>query len=249
MPSFKDDVDLQTMKTPNGYSFSAIRGEDVESSEITLVTIVCDVSGSVSSFRNEIIECLKTIFNTCNDNKNPRRENLMMRLVTFSSNVQEIHGYNMLSCISPDSYDSSINIHGMTALYDGAYTTIDSALTYSKELSKQGIMVNAINFVITDGADNASKFSPSKIKTIVDKSKQDEYLESILNILIGIDTSNSSISSYLKQLETEAGFDQFIDIASADKKSLLKLAQFVSQSISSQSQALNSGGPSKLLTF
>jgi hypothetical protein len=53
----------------------------------------------------------------------------------------------------------------------------------------------------------------------------------------------------LDNFKKEAELDEFIDIGSATKSSLSKLANFVSQSISSQSQALGSGGTSKLLSF
>jgi len=247
MPKIGDD--LESIQTPTGYQFSAIRADEVESSEITLVTLVVDVSGSVASFKDELIACLKTIFETCNDDKNPRRENLMMRVVTFSEDVEEFHGYKMLSGINSSEYTNAVQIRGMTALYDGSHTTIESALTYAKNLVSQGITVNAINFVITDGADNASKFNPGTIKNLVEKARQDEYMESILNILIGVNTADAGISSYLKKYKEDAEFDQFVEIDHADKKTLLSLAAFVSQSISSQSQSLGSGGPSQLLTF
>ena len=46
-----------------------------------------------------------------------------------------------------------------------------------------------------------------------------------------------------------AGFTQYIELADAKANTLAKLADFVSRSISSQSQSLNTGGPSKSLSF
>ena len=47
----------------------------------------------------------------------------------------------------------------------------------------------------------------------------------------------------------EAGFQQFVSIKKATEKELAKLGGFISKSISSQSQALGSGGVSQSLTF
>jgi hypothetical protein len=53
----------------------------------------------------------------------------------------------------------------------------------------------------------------------------------------------------LQEFKNEADFQQYIYVDRADEKKLAKLGGFISQSISSQSQALNSGGASKSLAF
>ena len=47
----------------------------------------------------------------------------------------------------------------------------------------------------------------------------------------------------------DAGFTQYIGLNAADSKTLARLAEFVSKSISSQSQSLGSGGGSQSLSF
>lgn len=49
--------------------------------------------------------------------------------------------------------------------------------------------------------------------------------------------------------DVDAGFTQYVEVDNATDAKLAKLADFVSRSVSSQSQALGSGGPSKALTF
>src|SRR5438128_2007010 len=53
----------------------------------------------------------------------------------------------------------------------------------------------------------------------------------------------------LMQLYRDAGFTQYVEIGDADPKTFAKLAQFVSKSISAQSQSLGTGGPSQSLVF
>ena len=71
----------------------------------------------------------------------------------------------------------------------------------------------------------------------------------MVSILIGVNTWQGSIKDYLNQFKEDAGFTQYQDVSTASKESLSKLANFVSQSISSQSQALGTGGPSQQLSL
>ena len=75
------------------------------------------------------------------------------------------------------------------------------------------------------------------------KSVSGEILESMVSVLIGI--NGSSYSSWLSKFQKEAGLTHFIDAGDATPRKLAKLANFVSQSVSSQSQALGTGGPSQ----
>jgi len=74
---------------PGNFQFSAVRIEDLGATEYTLVTIVCDISGSVMSFADELLHCIKTI--VIASQKNPRSENLLLRLLTFNHEIHEIH--------------------------------------------------------------------------------------------------------------------------------------------------------------
>jgi len=63
---------------------------------------------------------------------------------------------------------------------------------------------------------------------------------------VGVD---SGTSQELENFKNEVGFTQYIELKNADAKTLAKLAKFVSSSISSQSSALGTGGPSQSLNF
>jgi len=70
-----------------------------------------------------------------------------------------------------------------------------------------------------------------------------------VSILIGVNITDSMVSQALNDFNTRAGFTQYVEIGNASKSTLAKLAQFVSKSISSQSQALGTGSASASLTF
>jgi len=235
---------LSILGGKGAFNFSATKIEDLGSTEYTLVTITLDKSGSVSSYSAELLNALKSIINACK--KAPRAENLLLRIVEFNSKLQEVHGFKLLSTINADDYDEP-RPDGMTALFDSVYDSVGATATYAKKLTEQDFGVNGICFIITDGADNSSVSTPNMILEMVKKIKVGEEIESLITVLVGINTSDCK--DELDSFKDEAQLTQFVDVGEATSGKLAKLAAFVSQSISSQSQALGSGGPSQQLNF
>ena len=236
MPKFNTDPNLEThaLKTSH-YGFSATRLEDLDSSEYTLVTIVQDDSSSVDSFRTEMEKTLAAIVEACR--KSPRADNLMIRLCTFSNGMQEVHGFKRLSTIQPNDYGGILGTGGMTALCDATENAVRATTAYSKKLIENDFSVNGILFVITDGIE----------KALGDATNQ-ELIESLISILIGVNL-NPAADRYLQDFEKQVGFSKYVNIGDASASKLAKLGEFVSKSISSQSQSLGSGGSSQVLTF
>jgi uncharacterized protein YegL len=231
----------------SNFGFSAKRIDDLGATEYTLVGIAADTSGSVSPFRNEIEKCVKEVVSSCR--QSPRADNLMMRFISFDDTLEEIHGFRPLSECNLDDYNGCIQIGGMTALYDAACNLTDSVTNYGRSLSSNDFSVNGIIFVITDGMDNKSAMTPTEVKKALGRAVQSEALESVISILIGVNVSDPQVSQYLKDLHQSAGFTQYIELGTASASALAKLADFVSRSISAQSQALGTGGPSQSLSF
>lgn len=243
MPIFDDNSMQGHALAGTGYGFSARRIEDLGASEYTLCVIACDTSGSVAAFQGELERAVKEVVKTCR--RSPRADNLMLRLVTFDDDVKEQHGFRPLTECDLDKYDGCVRIGGMTALYDAAVNGVRSVVAYGEQLTRQDYGVNAVVFVLTDGGDNKSKLTPDEIRRAVDEAVKGEALESILTVLIGVNVQDAQISQYLKALQRSARFDQYVELKDANEKTLAKLARFVSHSISSQSQALGTGGPSR----
>lgn len=238
-------IRLQTDES--NYHFSGVSVDRLGASEYTLVNIVVDMSGSVSSFKNELTECIKTIVSSCKHSQ--RAENLMIRLSTFNNDVVEEHGFTLLNSLDVNSYTNTINPTGLTSLYDATLNAIESVKKYGTELSDQEFDVNGIIFILTDGDDNNSFNNISKIKETILKVRQEEKLESLRTILIGVNTRVDNLKNKLEVLHKTADMDQYVDIENADKNNLAKLANFISKSISAQSLALGTGGPSQALSF
>jgi len=231
----------------SNFSFSATKIDELGATEYTLVSIVVDKSSSVSPFADLLLKMVKTIIESCK--KSPRAENLMIRLLYFSSKnqLEEVHGFKLLNSINTDDY-KDIRPCGCTALVDASFSAIGSTLTYAKNLIDQDFDVNGIIFIPTDGEENNSTMTMSSIQKQIADSRKQENIESLQTILIGL-TDDGNISTYLQRFKDEAGLDEYIDVGEVTEKSLAKLANFVSQSISSQSQSLGSGSASQPLTI
>jgi hypothetical protein len=243
------DPTMEQHYIPGGhYGFSAVGIDELGASEYTLVTIAVDVSGSVCNFKNNMEKALKEVIQACT--KSPRADNLLIRLTTFSDDVQEVHGFKMLGQINSADYDNCLKIRSLTALYDASENSIAAATTYAKQLIGQDFTINAIVIVITDGCDNASKLNVSGVKKALKEAVRTEDFESIVSILIGVGVDQDDVvKTALNDFKTEVGFTQFVKTDDATAKTLAKLAAFISQSISSQSKALGTGQVSQPLTF
>lgn len=244
--------DVELLNTRSGYKFSATKLDSLGASEYTLVTLVVDISGSVLSFKTGLEAMLTTIFNTCNDKRNPRRENILYRVVTFNENISELHGFKLLKNIDiATAYNGVINPRGQTALFDAMDESLQALIKYSTLF--RDYTLNAITFWATDGQSNTGRINSGNLKAdaaMIAKHIEDinksEKLESLTTVLIGITTNNddASLDSYLSDVKDGANITQYVSIGKADNESLLKLGGFVSQSISSTSTALGTGQPS-----
>jgi uncharacterized protein YegL len=237
----------QAALATNNYGYSATRLDDLGAAEYTLVTIVCDASGSVAAFQTQLENALKSIVHACQFS--PRADNLMLRLLAFDNTLHELHGFKLLEQCHLAGYDKILRIGGATALYDAAENAISATTDYAKRLGASDFAANAIIFVLTDGMDNASTLTPRLVKDALMLAVAEEALESMLSVLIGVNVSDRTVGGYLQDFKTDAGFTQYVEIGKADAKTLAKLADFVSRSISAQSQSLGTGGPSRGLTF
>jgi len=235
-----------------GYGYTSIAVDKLGATEYTVVSIVVDKTSSVAPFKDQLEDMLKVCLESCKSS--PRAMNLLARSTAFSagwnsgSNIEELHGFTLLNSIDTDQFKGTIHPNGSTPLFEATHEAIDTTYSYVKSLYDDEHIsnANAVIFIITDGDDNASKIiRPSHIKERIEQIKKEECLESIQTILIGINDTDLDFKAELEKFRVEAGIDQYISVGDATKGKLAKLAQFMSQSISSSSKALGTGQASQ----
>lgn len=250
-----DDDQFFSIPTAAGtFQFSGVKLEKLEESEYTLVTMVVDESGTVFPFADKLLEMVKMVVKACK--KHARSELLLFRLLTFNSNVTEIHGFKLLNEIIIDDYPS-FSPSGRTALYNATFDAIGATVEYANHLDKKDYDVNGCVYILTDGLNNIPPVTPAMIKDKTDEIiKSETGLESLITILIGLqdpalqgDQMAKEVFQELEMFRSDAGLTKFIDAGDATPQKLAHVAEWVSQSISSTSQALGSGGPSQILKF
>lgn len=239
-----EDFNLQT----SNYGFSGVGLDDLGASEYTLVTIAVDESGSVQDFKDEMEQALASVVEACR--KSPRANNLMLRLVGFGTTFREINGFKELQNCNPDDYKGIINISGMTALHDACVNAIEAADVYGTQLVQNDFECNGLLVVITDGCNNHSTNTETQVKEALEKIKLTEHIDGgLLSILIGVNINNQEVKKELSAFERNVGFMQYVELSDANPSTLAKVANFVSRSVSSQSQSLATNGPSKAVQF
>jgi hypothetical protein len=240
--------DTQDFTFGSGFQFSGATIDGLTAAQYTLVTIALDESGSIAGKEDEIRDMLLAAVGACYSS--PYANNLLLRVLRFGSQyrqqngVDEIHGFKTLAEINTAAYPA-LRGSGGTPLCDAVYSGVGAMNAYAQSLVDMDFAVNGITFVVTDGGENASTATMKMVKDELKKSVLGEVMESHVSIFIGIDTGYSAVQADLQKFQTEAGMDQFIWAGKVTKSSLAKLAAFVSQSISSTSMALGTGGPSQ----
>jgi uncharacterized protein YegL len=227
------------------FGFSAVGLDELGASEYTLVTIVVDRSGSTHGFQQAMENCLKELVKSCQFSD--RADNLMVRVVVFEDHHEEIHGFKFLSQINASDYDGILRPGGSTALFDATTDSVEATTNYAKTLGESDYFVNGFVVVITDGADNVSKLTANSVKEAFTEAIRSETLESLMSILVAVNAQR--YKSYLDDFNQQVGFSQYEEINNVDEKTFARMANWLSSSISSQSQALGSGGPSQSIAW
>ncbi len=247
MPILADEDGMEKHTGIGGFQFSATKIENLGATEYTLFGLAVDTSGSLSGFDSELEACLKSVVESCQ--RSPRADNLMARVLTFSSRAEEVHGYKPLADCHLGSYSGKTRTGGSTCLYDTSVDLIDSMSVYGKALLAQDYATNGIVCVVTDGIDECSTLTAKEVKAAIGRAMQSESLESLVTILIGVNVQSAHVGQYLQRFKDEAGFTQYVEAKDATPKTLAKLAGFISKSVSSQSQSLGTKAPSQPLNI
>ena len=231
----------------SNFGFSYVDTDVLEEPEYTLVVVAVDCSSSVSMFKTEIEAALRCAVDGCR--RDPRSENLMVRVVGFSNTTFEIHGFKTLDMIADDEYSGKITPNGLTSLLNAVEDGVLSIGRYGGVLYDDDRTVNGVVFVITDGLENCSvdretgtELQTSTVRSRMDDVKSAGKVESLTMVLVGVNTSSQGgLSDDLQSLSDELGMDGYVNVEDASEKSMARLGGLISQSISASSKALGSG--------
>lgn len=240
-------LDVQRFAIPGGsYGYTGAKIESLTSFEHTLALGLLDESGSTGGFARQMELAVKEIIKSLR--RSPRADNLIYRHCHFGTNFREVHGFLPLAQLNEGMYDGCYAPGGQTTLYDSTDRILAEMLDYAQKQAAQKYLCNGVAYMLTDGRDYGSVLTPTAVKKRLADCIASEALESLITILIGVNP-DPAIQADLLDYHQKVGFTQYVPLDKADEKTLARLANFISQSIQAQSQALGTGGPSQSLTF
>jgi uncharacterized protein YegL len=217
--------------------YSGARINDLAENEYTLGVIIVDETGSVSPFANGLLEMLKVCARTCQ--KNPRKNNMLLRVIAFNTEIREIHGFREVPEINPDIDYDEFYPSGQTALFDAYGNGIESIIHYGENLAARKIKVNGVIFGITDGDDNASSMTAVGIGDKLRDALKSEKMGFISTFLVGV--NDQQCKADLDFFKQKAGLLNYISMGNVTEDKLLELSGWMSSSISDASQLLGQG--------
>lgn len=139
--------------------------DDVESSEVVLVTIMPDDSGSISAAGNT--DAVRLGHNTVIDALSSSKQRDSILSHTRYLNGFILHPYRLVAQaerMTPQNYDPQL----ATPLFDQAVVLLGTVLAKTQELASAGVPVRTVTLIITDGADCGSvRAKASDVKAIV----------------------------------------------------------------------------------
>ena len=130
--------------------------EDIEASDVTLVTLLVDASSSIanSGLEDAVREGENLLVDALGDTR--ERDSILMALWTFSDQMKVVHSYVGLDDVTRlDRQNYRGN--GGTRLYDTWCDALTANVAYAQQLRTSGTPCKSVVVVVTDGEDCGSK--------------------------------------------------------------------------------------------
>jgi hypothetical protein len=135
-----------------------INCDDVTASEVVLVTLLIDDSGSIRMGSNA--QLVRDGHNTVLDALLATKQKDGLLLHTRYLNGTVLNPYRLLD--TAERMDThNYNPTGGTPLYDQAVVVLGTVLTKAQEFADQGVPVRTVTLIVSDGADAGSRQSTS----------------------------------------------------------------------------------------
>ena len=203
--------------------------DDVQASEVVLVTMMCDDSGSIRFAGNA--QAIRDGHNLVLDAlaKAKQKDGLLAHTRLLNGTV--VFPYRPIeqaARLDAHNYDPN----GGTPLYDQSVVLLGTVLAKAREFADAGVPARTVTLLLTDGADQHSVLASAKdVRAIVEDLRRQES-----HIVAGLGVSDGATD--FKRVFREMGIeDKWILTAGANAQEIRKAFQLFSQSAVRASQA------------
>jgi len=142
----------------------------LDATEVTLVSVLLDMSGSMSSHQRGVREAWDLMLESLRGAK--AATSILVSAWTFADVPDVLSGYRPASDHAP--LGASYSPGGCTALHDALLGAMTGLVSYGQALAESGVPSKRVLFVLTDGADNASRVSAADVKRVASALQKDE---------------------------------------------------------------------------
>lgn len=140
----------------------AVDPSELDTEQVTLVTFVVDASSSMSSHRQTMIDALNAIIKDLQGYK--QSDQMLVSSWQFDTTSKLLFAAKKIADVTDDFNSYAPN--GYTALYDSLEDALTAGRTYAQELMDEDYQVRMIVVVLTDGEDNSSRTTASKVRKL-----------------------------------------------------------------------------------
>jgi uncharacterized protein YegL len=171
----KQSVDLlvQNLDGQAGLGCVGAQVDDLNTDDVTLLSVLLDMSGSMEGVRSEVIDAFNQMTRALHDSK--ARDSILMSCWTFDDAPHLLYSHTPIDS-APDLTRKTYTPSGSTALYDATLDAFTGLVGYGQDLRNAGIRTRCIVVVLTDGEDNSSGRTAANVRTVAqDLLKQEIY--------------------------------------------------------------------------
>lgn len=207
-------------------TYNNFNPDEIQVEETINAVFVVDISPSIESYVND----LNNAFNdfTATMQKSHVAEQLLVSLVEFNEKVSIKSGFQPIKQIPVMQFQPSGK---GTALYQATYQALHLATDYRNNLEASGVVAKTLIFIITDGMDNSSSVSASKVKkTLQDILQKEQNAFSFTTILFGVGSA-----AEFSKAQKDMGIQHLAKVGTTGAE-IRKMINFISQSITNTSQ-------------
>jgi len=206
--------------------------EDIDASEVVLVSLLIDDSGSIRFKQNS--QVVRDGHNTVVDAlKGAKLANDVMIHCRYL-NGTVLYPYGLLDNAA-EMNSGNYNPNGGTPLYDQTLVLLGAVVAKSQEFMNQGVPVRTVSCIITDGADEHSSSEADDVKKVVD-----DMLVQETHIVCGLGIPGIDYVDYSQVFRDMGIRDEWILTPSDDPKKIREAFQTVSDSAVAVSQSAQS---------
>ncbi len=211
-----------------------VRVDDIPSSEVVLVTMLIDDSGSINSAGNE--QVVRDGHNLVIDAllKSKQQENILVHVRYLNGKV--LYPYCSLGQVTRMDRRNYLATGG-TPLYDQSIVVLGTVLTKTMEFASNGVPVRSVTLIITDGLDQHSTSATAShvAKVVAEMLKMENHIIAAM----GIDDGGTD---YRKVFRAMGLRDEWVLTPANTPQEIRRAFNLFSQSATQASQSSQSFG-------